>query len=302
MSVTQNRIKPETALLLINANSRRGQNPACDQLEHQLGQHLKIIRVDSQSIEETETAFKQHHDAVDRVIVAGGDGTVHSTLPLIRAYQLPLAIIPMGTANDLARTIDVHGDYERAIQVAVAGHAQRVDLGSVNDELFINVAHLGLGVRVTKRLDADSKLSWGVFSYLKAILQSLVRLRGFSAEITVDGHQHIVRSVEIAIGNGRFFGGGNIVDQASELDDGTLNLFSVPPRPVWQQLLLAPVLRSGRHRNDPRVLSANGASIQIRTKRSMAVHADGESVTHTPLDIRLLPGAIELCVPGARNA
>src|SRR5690606_7881023 len=104
-------------------------------------------------------------------------------------------------------------DLPAACQAIVANHRQKIDLAVVNDHYFFNVANLGLGVRVTHELTPEIKKRWGVFSYLKALSSAMRRKEVFSATVTVDGKVHRIKSMHIAVGNGRYYGGGNIIDE-----------------------------------------------------------------------------------------
>jgi diacylglycerol kinase family enzyme len=168
----------------------------------------------------------------------------------------------------------------------------------VNDNYFFNVAHLGLGVKVTEELTDDVKKQWGVFSYLKAFFAAIARIKQFKVTITADGVPHRQRSIQIAIGNGRYYGGGNVIDEKKRINDGKLSLYSLRPQTVWDLLTLAPLLRDGRQRYNARVFNLQAESINVSTGRKvMAIHADGEPVTNTPAHFRVLPKALEILAP-----
>lgn len=102
---------------------------------------------------------------VDRVILGGGDGTLNPSAAGLRDSGLPLGILPLGTANDLARTLGVPEDPERAAAVIADGRTTRLDLGYVNGRPFFNVASLGLSVDITRRLTKVMKRRWGRLAY-----------------------------------------------------------------------------------------------------------------------------------------
>lgn len=285
------------ALLVLNANSRNGTNEHLEAAIAIIEQSMGLITVESRSASQTSESILKHRNDVNRVILAGGDGTINSTLPTLHQCGLPLAILPTGTANDLARALDIPDNLEVAARIAAGDIRRTIDLGVANDQFFINTAHVGLGVRVTHRLESIDKGIWGVVGYLKALIDELGSVRGFSISIDVDGTTHRMRSIQVSVGNGRFYGGGNVVDENSRLDDGRLNLYSVKPRPWWQLLLLAPVLRRGRHIKDDRIFRASGTAIRISTTKPRKVSADGELITRTPVDFAVKPGALEVFVP-----
>jgi diacylglycerol kinase (ATP) len=178
----------------------------------------------------------------------------------------PLGIIPLGTANGLARTLGVPLDPEEAALIAATGRRRRIDLGEVNGHPFFNVASIGFGVDLTRALTRDSKRRFGLNGYAVAALRALRRLRPFRAEIVHGNARHISRTVHVAVGNGRHYGGGMIVAEHARIDDGQLDVYSLEVKSIWRLLLLLPALRSGRHRAWSEIRTLAGEEIEIRTR------------------------------------
>jgi diacylglycerol kinase (ATP) len=284
--------------LIVNPHSRSADS--ADMREGVAGLEaagIHVHRVESSSPEQSEEEIARRVGSIDFVILAGGDGTLHSSVPVLYRHRLPLAILPLGTANDLARSLAIPIDLEGAFATIRAGKRRKIDLGQVNGELFLNAVHVGLGVTITKELTADAKERLGVFSYLKAMIASLRRSRSFRARVEIDGEVHRLRSIQLAVGNGRFYGGGNVIDEHAAIDEGLIHLYSIKPRPLWELLLLAPLWRRGRQRRSQNTFCAAGRRIVIRPSRSMEVYSDGEPATRTPAVIEVLPGALEVLAP-----
>ncbi|HEY7885874.1 MAG TPA: lipid kinase, partial [Cellvibrionaceae bacterium] len=255
-------------------------------------------QVTSKSAEETRKTILAQRDKIDFVIVGGGDGTLSSTAHTLIETKLPLAILPLGTANDLARSLGIPEELEEAFAVIAGNVRTHIDVGLVNDQHYFNVAHMGLGVKVTQELTPEVKKHWGVFSYLKAFFAALARIRQFRVNLEVDGEKHSLRSIQLAVGNGRYYGGGNVIDEQARMDDGLLSLYSLRPQRVWELLTLAPLLRDGKQRHDRRIYRVRGREIRIHTRpKGREIHADGDPVGRTPATFRILPGVIEVFVP-----
>ncbi len=284
------------ALLIVNPGSRQGATAALDDgLERLRGAGFSVEYYLSHSPEESRRAVHERRDQLDLVIVGGGDGTISSMAQTLYECQLPLAILPLGTANDLARSLGLPSELEGAFDAIAVNRRRRIDLGVVNDHYFFNVANLGLGVQVTEELTDEVKKQWGVFSYLKAFFAAMARVRQFRVRLRVDGKRQKLRSIQLAVGNGRYYGGGNVIRDCAQIDDGLLSLYSVRPLGVWELLTLAPLLREGQYDLDHRVVTARGQQMEIETRPSgMAVHADGERVTVTPARFKIIPGALEV--------
>jgi YegS/Rv2252/BmrU family lipid kinase len=238
----------------------------------------------------------------DRVVLAGGDGTIHQALPALLDAQLPLAVIPIGTANDLARTLDLPEDPIAALDVVGRGIPRPIDVGLANGTPFVNAATLGVGVRVNRELDADTKQRWGGLSYLRAAWRAVDKERPFDVEIDCDGEKERVRCIHVAVGNGVYHGGGvRIADDAS-ISDGWLQLYTLPPSGALKLAALVPWLRRGNQDRWRGVRSARGRSIRLRTSRPLDVFADGERVSRTPIEFSILPGALDVIVPPPSSA
>jgi len=295
------RLEPEimpvsiNALLIINPNSRSGaEADITEGLQLLESAGFVLIKVDSKSAEDTARLIDQHSKEVEMVIMGGGDGSINSAAAAVYRNNLALAILPLGTANDLARSLGLPTDLLDVFKIIAANKRRKIDLGRVDGHLFFNAANIGLGTRVTRELTPEIKKYWGVFSYLRAAFAAFKSNRRFRATITVDGIQHCVKSIQLAIGNGRFYGGGNIIDEAATIDDGLLKLYSLPPQSMWELILTAPRLRAGKQRELERIFTAVGQRIEVNTVPSREVYADGEPVSRTPAVFEIIPQALNV--------
>jgi YegS/Rv2252/BmrU family lipid kinase len=230
--------------------------------------------------------------AVRAVIVAGGDGTLSAAAQGLLDTGLPLGILPMGTANDLARTLSIPGELDAAARIIAEGQLRRIDIGLANDIPFFNVASIGFGVDLTRALTRDSKRRWGTLGYAIAALRALRRMRPFTAHISEGGQVRISRTVHLAVGNGRHYGGGMRVRVDADIDDHRLDVFSLEVRSLWGLLRLLPALRSGRHQAWTEIWTLAGKEFEVRTRRPRSVNLDGEIRTRTPVRFAILAGAI----------
>lgn len=289
--------RPRRALLLVNEASRQGQD-AADLAEALLeAGGLDLQREPCREGENLAAAIRRHAGAVDLVVLGGGDGTMNAAARALVETGLPLGILPLGTANDLARTLGIPTDLEAAVQVVTAGRIRRIDLGEVNGHPFFNVASIGLSVELTRELTRGLKRRWGRLGYAVATIRALARMRPFHAEIRHDGEAHRVRTIQIAVGNGRHYGGGMTIAQDAEIDDGRLNLYSLEFERLWKLALIYPAFRLGRHGMWQEVRTAACEELEIRTRRPRPVNTDGEITTATPARFRVLPRAVAVLVP-----
>jgi YegS/Rv2252/BmrU family lipid kinase len=284
-------------LLVANRHSRRG--------DLDLGAVARRLRAGGLAPEILPLPRKPGLDALlrgrgrafDLVMLGGGDGTMNAAAAALLEIGRPLALLPLGTGNDLARTLGVPTDPLAAADLAVAGRTRRIDLGRVNDRYFFNVASVGLSVRVAKALGRDAKRRLGSLSYPLTVWRVLREGAAFAAEIRGEGDVHRLRTIQLAVGNGRFYGGGMVVDQEARIDDRLLHLYGLRPLPLWRLAWHALDLRRGRHDDPEAALSLKGRAFEIVTARPMEVNTDGEVTTRTPARFSVLPDALEVVVP-----
>jgi YegS/Rv2252/BmrU family lipid kinase len=245
--------------------------------------------------DDVDTLIRRHAAAVECVIIGGGDGTLNRAAPALMETGLPLGILPLGTANDLARTLELPADPVAAAQVIVDGRMRSIDLGEVNGRPFFNVASLGMSVELAKSLDGDTKKRWGRFGYALAALRLARRLERFTAEIRIDDGRVIRgKSIQIAVGNGRYYGGGMSISEDAAPDDGMLDVYSIEVDHWMWLALMYPSFRAGRHGRWEEVHAFRCRSVEIHTRRPRDVNTDGEVTTQTPARFRVLPKAVRV--------
>ncbi len=127
-------------------------------------------------------------------IIAGGDGTLNAAASGLLKSGLPLGIVPGGTANDLARTLAIPNDVDGALDIIARREERRIDLGRVNDQLFFNVASIGLSVELARAMSSETKRRFGRLSYSLAALRVITRARPFSALIISEGEKARVKT------------------------------------------------------------------------------------------------------------
>jgi diacylglycerol kinase (ATP) len=288
---------PRKALMLVNPNARRGTaalEPVIARLE-QAGIGVSIERFSSPN--EVSADIIRRGEEFDLAIVCGGDGTLNSAALGILATHLPMGILPMGTANDLARTLEIPDDLLRAADIIIAGKTRRVDLGEVNGRPFFNVASIGLSADLAGGLTADAKKRWGKLAYALTALKVLARAKPFRATIISARGEQQVKTLQIAVGNGRHYGGGTVIEADAAIDDGHLDLYSLEQDSVWKLALMFGHFRRGMHGAWEEVRTDKSVEFDIRTRQPMPVNTDGDIVTYTPAHFVIRPAAIEVFVP-----
>lgn len=260
------------ALMLINPNARRGSESLAPVISRLEAGGIGVQAERFQTPEEVSADIERRHHQADLVIVCGGDGTINSAAKGIMATGLPMGIMPMGTANDLARTPDIPDNLLAAADIILAGKTCQIDLGKVNGHPFLYVSSMGLAASLANSLSREAKRRWGKMGYALAAARVLLKARPFSATIINRSGTVEVSSLQIAVGNGRHYGGGTVVEADAAIDDGHFDLYSLEHDNVLRTDICV--------------------EFDIRTRRPMPINADGELVTFTPAHFIIRPSAI----------
>jgi YegS/Rv2252/BmrU family lipid kinase len=234
---------------------------------------------------------------IDRVIVAGGDGTLNAAVQGLVGTGLPLAVLPLGTANNLARTLRLPATLEGACEVAARGTRRPIDLGWVNGRYFFTTASMGVSVLISEELTPKTKQRWGALAYGVAAIRAATRARPFHAEISWKGGQRHSRTLQIVVGNGRYYGSALRVAEDAEIDDSQLDLYSLEVRHWFGLIRLVPALRQGRHGEKRSVEALRATEFEVRTKVPLKLNVDGEIWGETPARFRVVPRALEVFAP-----
>lgn len=285
------------ALLIVNPASRRGQEGSAEARGRLRALGLEVIPEATQGSESPEELIRRFGAQVDRVIVAGGDGTLNAALQGLVGTGLPLAVLPLGTANNLARTLAIPVTLSEACELAVRGPRRKVDLGWVNERYFFTTASIGLSVRITEALTSRTKQRWGPLAYGVAAVRALTRSRAFHADISWPGGTRHSRTVQIVVGNGRYYGSALPVAADATIDDASLDLYSLEVRHWLELLALVPALRRGQHGRKRSVQTLRATEFEITTVVPREINVDGEICRQTPARFRVFPGALEVFAP-----
>lgn len=288
---------PSRALLLVNPRARRGAEEAGEIAAGLRGAGLDLVVESLPGASGLPGLIRRHAGEVDRVAVAGGDGSINQAVQVLVEVGLPLAIIPAGTANNLARTVGLPLDLDGAIAVAAGSHRRPVDLGRVNGRWFCTTASIGLSVQITEELSPESKRRWGPIAYALTALKVLRRSHPFHADISWEGGTRHTRTVQIVVGNGRHYGAALTVAPDATIDDARLDLYSLEVKHWWELLRLAPFLKWGTHVHRREVEALRARGVEIRTRRPMPIDVDGELGAETPGRFEVVPGALEVFTP-----
>lgn len=271
------------ALLVLNEKSRRG---------------VRDGEVVCRTLEEIGVDCVRDPAArdVNAVIAAGGDGTVIGTAAVAIERKLPLGIVPLGTFNDLAKTLGIPVGIEDACRAILGGNSRRIDVGRVNGTYFVNEASVGLSTRIARKQTPQVKQRFGSLAVIATTLQSLGAARPFFAQVDYDGKSERMRTMQITIANNARFA-GVIEREDASIDDGWLDLYSIEVRTWWQAFSLARKAVTRDPRSGDGLRTRRSTHFTVRTHHPHHIAADGEPAGVTPATFEILPHALEVLIP-----
>ena len=235
------------------------------------------------------------------VVAGGGDGTISAVAAHLRSTDVALGILPIGTLNHFARDLGIPADLEEAVRTVAAGRRIAVDVGEVNGRPFINNASLGMYPDIVRdRTRQQRRLGRGKYwAMLWATLAVLRRSPFLKLHLDIHGETRECRSPFVFIGNNDYVMEGFAIGQRTSVRDGCLSIYTTQRCGRWGLLRLAIRALLGRLRqaDDFSMQRAERLTIDSRRRR-MLVATDGEvRALDTPLEFRVLPGALQVIVP-----
>jgi diacylglycerol kinase (ATP) len=307
---SRNNIDAPRAALIVNTRSRSGEQTffeALDRLE-ELGVSLGATYAirDPVRLPETVREVLREGSEYRLLILGGGDGSVSSVVDFLAHHDVILGLLPLGTANDFARTLGIPADVEKACETIAGGKIVDVDLGLAGDNYYVNVASVGLSVGVTQALSPRLKRRIGALAYPTAAIRAFLGHEPFSAKLTFpDGDHEPVeyeRLLQVAVGNGRFYGGGMVVAPQSGIDDRSLDIYAIEMGRHRDLFGVARYLKSGDFIRNDSVGHFRTERVRLETDPELPVNVDGEVVTRTPQNFSVAHNALKVLVPPESTA
>ena len=232
-------------------------------------------------------------DGCTGVIAIGGDGTAYEVACGLMNTGVPMGIIPAGTGNDFIKTVSIPKKPMEALEFILTHDPRPVDVGGLNDRLFLNVCGTGFDVTVLDYTLAAKKYCRGLLPYLIGLIRGIAHYKPVYVRFTVDGHTEEREVLICSIANGRYFGGGIAICPEATADDGLLDLVIAEHQPRWKLPFLVPSLLMGRIDKFSFTTHKRCKTVELYSK-GMRLNADGEVSEMDEAKFSVLQGALTL--------
>jgi diacylglycerol kinase (ATP) len=242
-----------------------------------------------------QQVLKSGDPKIDGLVSIGGDGLLHTLLPLIAEHQLPFTVIPTGTGNDFAREIGTTRKSHQEILKTLSSLPCKIDsvvISSQNSQdRACQVLSLGFDALVNERANRFSRVR-GKLKYVVATIAELPLFKPLDFNITIDGVDYSKKAMLIAIANGPSYGGGMKICPEAKFDDGLLDVLILSKVSILELIRVFPKVYSGSHVRHPAVEIIRGREITVDAPAK--AFADGEFIAELPISVRVEPASLQV--------
>ncbi|ERI92613.1 lipid kinase, YegS/Rv2252/BmrU family [Clostridiales bacterium oral taxon 876 str. F0540] len=246
---------------------------------------------------ELSKAFEDIDSTYKYILVAGGDGTVDNVVNHMKALNLdlPIAVLPVGTANDFAKFLGISQDVERACEQILNTKPKTVDLGKVNDKYFVNVASTGLFTDISQKTSVTLKNTMGKLAYYVKGIEQLpnfkkLKIKVSSKEIEYDGDMYLMLAF-----NGQTAGNLKFAYKA-EVDDGYLDVIIIKAGTIKDMVALLIKMLRGEHLEEDahNLIYFKTNKMHIECYEDIVTDIDGERGPDFPLTVECIKGGLKV--------
>jgi YegS/Rv2252/BmrU family lipid kinase len=238
-------------------------------------------------------------EQVELIIAAGGDGTIHAVANGLVGSNSIMGIIPTGTMNNLAHSLNIPDTIPDACTSIATGETRTIDMGKVNDRVFLEVA--GVGLEAALFPAAEEIKHHGFFSTVHGAVKGLKTLLDFKpTRLSISNRRgrHLYTALQVTICNAPFYGAHLQVAPMIRMDDGLLDIFVYRDFSKLEYLRHAISISHGRRPYQPKIEHLRLKSMHIDAAQALEIHADGEVIGNTPASVTVLPKALRVRVSG----
>jgi len=289
--------------LLLYYNPYSGSGSIKDNLDHiidrcqQAGYAVMPLRAEREiTIDDVMGKFDEKD--FKRIIVSGGDGTIHKLVNAMMKHDVhvPIGLMPSGTANDFAFYFEIDSDIDAALDVALGNKTTMADVARINDRYFINVCAMGAMVGVSQKTDPQLKNALGPLAYYLKAATELPQVHGIPMKLTTPDQVIDEEFYFLTVMNGESAGGFRKLSPSSSMNDGKLDVVAFKKMPIMEFGPLLFEVVNGRHPQNRNVLYFQTETLDVESPEDILTDIDGEKGEKLPLHFSVVKKHLEVFV------
>ncbi len=247
----------------------------------------------------TEIAKQASDTKACRIYSVGGDGTLNEVLNGIAGSSSVLGVIPCGSGNDFIKSIIGSAIPDNILTATIEGKEKLIDYASVNNKYFVNISSVGFDAEVAYQTGHFKKLPLisGKMAYILGILTTILICKNHHMELKLDNETISGKSLLIAAGIGKYYGGGIFALPDAEIDDGLFDICHVDAMSRFKILRLFPQYMKGLHGNIKGVHLFKSKRVEIRSENPIPLNRDGEIILTDKAVFEIFPKSLPFIFP-----
>lgn len=292
----------QQAMIIINPSSGRAEARdyigAAEEVLQSAGYQVTVCETAGEG-DATAFCLQACSETYDLVVAIGGDGTLHETMNGLagQEHRPKLGIVPMGTVNDFARALQIPLNAPDAVRNLSSSRTQRVDMGRLNERLFVNVVAAGALAGSVSSVSSEDKTRLGFLAYLKEGIKELASNTAHPLTITYDGEIWEGSSPLFVAALTNSVGGFEKLAPAAAVDDGLLHCFIIKDLNLLNTVTVSISLLLGNLRNHKDVIYFTAKQVEVRSTDPVLTNVDGEAGPPLPIRLSTIPRHIQVIVP-----
>jgi YegS/Rv2252/BmrU family lipid kinase len=284
--------------LLVNPSSAGGRSlKLLPRVEAALDARRVVFRVErTRSLEHGVDLALRAVELGEVPVVVSGDGLMGAVGGALAGAETPVGLIPGGRGNDLARALGIPDDPEAAVEVILAGHSRRIDVGEANGKRFLGIVSVGFDSECN-RLANETHFIRGNLVYAYSMIRTLIGWRSARFTVVAGGERKRLEGYFVDVANNSVYGGGMYIAPEAEIDDGEFDVVAITDVGKLRFLRGLRDVLKGAHIDKEEVVTFRASRLELDASRPFPVYADGDHLTDLPVSLRILPSSLSILVP-----
>jgi YegS/Rv2252/BmrU family lipid kinase len=233
-------------------------------------------------------------------VVISGDGLIGAVGGALAGAETPLGLIPGGRGNDLARALGIPDEPEAAVEVILAGHSRRIDVGEANGKRFLGIVSVGFDSECN-RLANETHFIRGNLVYAYSMVRTLIGWRSARFTVVAGGERKRLEGYFVDVANNSVYGGGMYIAPEAKIDDGQFDVVAITQVGKLRFLCGLRDVLKGAHIDKEEVTTFRASRLELDASRPFPVYADGDHLTDLPVSLRVLPRCLSILVPAGEE-